>query len=275
MPPGDLIVRNGQYEYNGLLINSDWLQAEKVQGLFTLPAFKTVGDSEMDESHGGRLGRDLLSMKEVVMELGVHADSLTLLRERIRIINDTFQPRAQELPLVYQQAGIGKLQIPCRPRKVGGFPSDYETATFQISRGAIMLLAPDPRALSMVDSAVAIGIASGATQGQSNVTMSGNFNGGAWPILKITGPALNPRITNNLLNRAIRIDVNVPAGSTLTIDVKKRTVDLDGVDKRAFVRSDNQWWVLARGTQQVTYNRADSPANTSTLTVTWKDSYVV
>ncbi len=159
MAAGDLITRDGQYEYNGLLINSDWCIAEQVEGLFELPGVKSVGDSEMANEHGGRLGRDLLTMRSVVLALGVHADTDELLHQRLRAVVAALQPQAASLPLVWQKAGLGKLYLQCRPRDLGGFRSSYAMAASHISRGAAMFLAPDPRILDFAESVQAIQIA--------------------------------------------------------------------------------------------------------------------
>lgn len=274
MAAGDLITRDGQYEFSNLLFNNgDWLQVESIEGLFDLPPTKSSGDSEMVNEHGERLGRDLLQSKEIIMVIGVSANTDGDLYLRKRAVSQAFQPRSDLLPLVYQMAGTGKLYIPVRPRRLNGFQLNYSVAMTRISRAAALLKAPDPRILSFNESTQPIQIASGATSAQADITMGGNFRDGAWPILEIAGPATNPRITNNVSGRTIRIDNVIEAGQTLIVDVKARTVTKGGIDAFSSVRNDNQWWTLLPGTQTISWTRADSPANTATLTVRWRNSY--
>ncbi len=271
---GGAVARDGQYEFNGLLINNDsWLQAEEVDGLFDLPSVKSAGDSEMEDRHGGYLGRDLLATREITMKLGVHADNDADLYLRQRAVVNAFQPITGLLPLIYQRSGIGQLYIPVRPRRLGGFTTSWKTAATKINKAMVLLVAPDPRVLASLESSQAIQIAASATSAQGNVVMAGNFIGGAWPIIEIAGPATNPRITNNRTGRTIRIDHVITAGQTLIIDTKERTVTKGGIDQFASVRNDNQWWTLLPGIQTVSWARTNNPANTATMTVRWRDSY--
>lgn len=270
----DSVRKDGQYEFNGLLMNSGAVQVTQSEGLFELPDVKSSGDTEMGDFHGGLLGKgDLLTMRQIILELGASADTIEELHAYLRVLNEKFQPRNDLIPLVYQRAGLNKRYILVRPRKLGGFLTSCEMAMSKISRGAVLLVAPDPRILSFTEKTKDITIAAGLTSGQDSVVMEGNFEGGAWPILEIAGPATNPRIFNSTVNRTIRIDHVISAGQVLIVDVKNRMVTKAGGDVFSSVRNDNQWWNLIPGRQTIAYSRLNAPANTSTLTVRWRDSY--
>jgi len=279
MPAGDLITKNGQYEFNGLLMNDGafpvGIMVEKVTGLYELPPFKSTGDSESPDTHGGKTGRDLLSKRIIVMDLAVYSDTDAEMNAKLRAIAGVFQPQDALLPFVYQKAGLGKLRLEARPRRLGGFDSNYDQA-MGLSKGSVMLVADDPRIYDFLETAVNIVIPAnqlGPISG--NVNMIGNFKGGAYPVLTITGPVTNPRIQNmGDGGKTIRIDIVVPAGQALVIDTQKRTILLNGVDEYDTKRSDNEWWVLRPGVNEVKFSRSNNVANQGTLEVRYRSAYV-
>lgn len=278
MAAGDLIVKDGQYEFRGLLLNSgnetNALKVIRTQGLFDMPPFKSV-ESELDDDHGGTLGRQLFSKRRFTIELEVLAvGDKGLMMAAIDVITDVFQPRPTVNPFVFQRPFIGKRFINARTTRFSGLDSNWlrEMGRAPVT---IELLAPDPRKLSLVQKSQAITIASGATTQAGTVVQLGNFDGGAKPILEIAGPTTNPRITNaNDENRGIRLDLVIAAGQTLILNANDRTATMGGVDQSDKIRTDNQWWVLGRDNNVITFTRSNTPANTSTLTVKWWDSWI-
>ncbi len=278
MPTPSLITRDGQYEFNGLLLNDaitdlDTVRVAKVSGLFDLPDSK-VTEVELQDDHGGSIGRELLSMRRIVMDLWVKSASPANMYAKLQAIADTFQPRQSTLPLFFRRASIGTLFLPVRPRMLGGFDTGWNMEG-GLAIGSVMLVAPDPRKLSITDKSLVITIAASGTTASDTAAMGGNFNGGAKPILEIDGPVTNPRIANaGDGGRTIKIDMVISTGQKLVIDTATRSVTISGVDQSANVRSDNQWWVLNRGNNLITFTRSNTPANTGVLTVKWNDAYV-
>lgn len=276
MAAGDLITRDGQYEYNGLLFNdsksdNEALKVLSCEGLFDFPVIKGL-ESELGDDHGGAMGRQLFSMRRIVMDIVLLTSSRANTYTKSENIASLLQPDPTPLPLVFQRAGVGKRFVNAKVKRFSGFRNDW-LREFGQSGAAVEFVAPDPRKLAMVQSSQQIVIASGGTTNQGTVNMGGNFKGGARPILEIAGPVTNPRITNaGDESRAVRIDVVVGTGQTLILDSRDRTAKLGGVDQP--LRSDNQWWVLNPGNNLVTFTRSNAPANTGTLTIKWWNSYV-
>lgn len=208
------------------------------------------------------------------MDIYIKASTAANMYNKIKAVEDAFQLRASVLPLFFRRAGIGDLFVNVRPRKLGGFDTGWDQQG-GLTKGSILLVAPDPRKFSITDNADVLTIASGGTTTSQTVTMGGNFNGGARPILEIDGPVTNPRIQNaGDGNRTIKIDMVISSGQKLVINTATRAVTISGVDQSANVRSDNQWWVLNRGGNLITFSRSNTPANTGVLTVKWNDAYV-
>lgn len=277
MPAGDLITKDGQYEFLSLLLNSgnesNGIKVIRTQGLFDLPPFKGF-EAELDDDHGGTVGRKLLSMRRFTMELEIMAvGDKGLMMNTIDVVNGTFQPRQVVNPLVFQRPYVGKRFVNARVSRFSGLDSNW---TREMGRATALaeFVAPDPRKLALVQSSQVITIASGGVTQSGTVAMAGNFLGGAKPILEIQGPVTNPRITNaGDSNRGMRLDLVINTGQTLILNANDRTATMGGVDQSDKIRTDNQWWVLNPGDNLITFTRSNSPANTGILTVKWWNSW--
>lgn len=275
-PPG-IISRDGQYLFNGLLMNDsqlgvDTLKVVSVDGLFNSPDMKT-SDAEIQDDHGGSVGRDLFSSRTIVMDLTVIASTKANMYSKLETIAGVFQPQPDLLPLIYQRAGIGKRFVMVRPRKLGGFQSSWEV-DHGVAVGSVMLLAPDPRKFAFNQRSQSVTIASGGITASGTLAMNGNFKGGSKPVIDILGPTINPRISNGADGgRSWKWDGTIIAGVTLTVDFNSRTVTMAGIDVSDGLRTDNQWWVLNPGDNFLTFTRTNTPANISTMTVKWWDSF--
>lgn len=276
MAAGDLITRDGQYEFNGILFNNGTnLMVPSTTGIFDLPDTKVAEFEQLDDD-GGYLGTSLLAMRRIGIDVLVMGTA-TVVQQTLDQLKTALQPSDIDKEFVYQRPGIGKRVIMARPRKMGGFASDWSMAKTNdaLSRGSILLVAPDPRAFTLPLATAVVTIPASALSASATATQLGYFARGAWPILSIAGPATNPRIQNAADgNRSIKIDIVISAGQTLVIDVKNRSVKLNGVDSYASVRSDNQWWRLMPGANLITYSRSVAPATASALTVTWGHTYL-
>lgn len=274
MAAGDLVVKDGQYEFNGILFNDaadgNAVKMITTQGLFDLPDVK-VNEVDTPEDHGGTIGRPVFAMRRLVLQFTVLATTPTLMYTKTRAITAALQPQDLLLPFVYQRPVVGKQFVNVKVSKFTGFDSSYEKERGS-SPATAMLVAPDPRKLSFVQSSQTIVIASSGTTNSGTVNMAGDFVGGAKPILEIAGPATNPRISNAADGgRSLKIDVVIAAGQTLIVNFNTRSVTLGGIEQA--VRTDNQWWVLRSGNNLLAYTRSNSPANTSTMTVKWWNSW--
>lgn len=276
MAAGDKITLNYQYEFRDLLFGSatDYV-VEEVEGLLGLPGVVT-NDQKRQDDHGDHRGLDLLEGRKLLFKINIKGVPGTDIESKIRAAVSAFQvsKRAgtQEFRMVTQRPGRGKLFIDCRARRMA-FPSNYDTAK-GIAKGAAELAASDPRFYSIVESSTVIQIADLASQAQANVNMNGDFTDGSEPVIEIVGPATNPRLTNQSDgNRSIRIDVALTAADTMVVDVKNKTVLINGIDRYDTVRTDNQWWNLIPGVNTILYSRATT-AGISRATVRHNDAYI-
>lgn len=90
----------------------------------------------------------------------------------------------------------------------------------------------------------------GDTGGVTNVDVIGVAN--AQPIWTVTGPAVDPTLTNITTGQAITWTGTVPNGQTLVIDMGKQTAELNGANVYSGISGD--WIDLQIGQNKLTYS---------------------
>lgn len=275
MAAGDLITKEYQYEYVGLLMGSSTnIIVEKVEGLYSLPEFRTSDQDKLGE-HGVFPGQDLLAGRRLTLLLHVLASSDNDLESRINTLRAVFRPAQYEYQFVTNRPSQGKRYINarCRRRDIdsgSNFSFGYAPATVE-------LFASDPRIYSLSTSSSTATIADGATSVSKTISSLGNFSTSA--TLKISGPSINPIISNSAdRNRQIKLNCNIPAGQFLRINTGEKTVETstDGntwVDHFEYMRVDSQWWDLQPGNNSIAYSRSNS-STASSMAVSWNDAWM-
>lgn len=276
MAVGDLIVQDYQYEYNGLLMGkgTPYIMS-KITGLLGAPPVRDE-DKDRDDAWGDFPGMDLYSPRyisyDVWFDESIHAGLEA--EQALDLLMEAHQIDRNQMPhewVMQRPDWRGKRYCWAKPRT-----TDFD-AGYNFSRGlclgSIQVKAHDPRYYSLAETAVAIVIANATTSKEQDINYGGKVDGA--PVLEINGPCTDPWIQNQDDNsRAIRLDGTIPAGQTVIVDVKRRTVTQGGLDVyRTLVRPDNQWWHLVPGLNRVTYSRTDAGA-ASTLNVKYRKAWV-
>lgn len=272
MAAGDLVVADYQYEYNSLLMGSGTpYTVTGLEGLWDLPAVR-VFDLDRIDYHGAIPGEDLLSARSLVAEITATSSTQATMESQMLAMAQAFMVRSDDIPLVWQRPGQVKKMINCRPRR-RSFKSDYEMAK-GLADGVVELYAADPTIYSLAQKTQNIVLNAGTASGNGAFSNAGFFD--SWPKFTLVGAGSNPRFANAQdSNRQVRIDITMAGGDTLVVDTHplRRTVTLNGVDRYDLVRSDNQWWKLAAGSNTITFSRT-ATTGTQTLTVAWYDAWL-
>lgn len=272
MAAGDLITRNYQYEFNGILMGSNTAYTvEGLEGLWAMPELRTA-DIERNDAHGDIPGEDLMGPRTLEADIKVTADTQIAMETAMMAVAKAMRPRTDEAEFVWQRPGQVKKFVKCRPRK-RSFPSNFEMAR-GLATGSVVLYAPDPVIYSLAERTSNINLAAGVASGSTTWTSQGDFE--TWPRFTLTGAGSNPRFSNNQESgRQVRIDVVMAAGDTLVVDTHpdRRTVTLNGVDRYDLVRTDNQWWRLFAATNTITFSRTDTTGSQS-LAIAGRDGWV-
>ncbi len=158
------------------------------------------------------------------------------------------------------------------------------------ARYTLPLVAPDPRKYDVAEQNAPVGLldtsgmgfswpltfpinfGSAGTGGDVNVTNTGNAD--TWPVLILTGPALNPVVRNNTTGERLTFSIDLPAGSFLEVDAAERTVLLDGTaNRRTALSSGSSWPRIAPGPNTFQF-RASTYSALASLVVRFRSAWL-
>lgn len=272
MAVGDLITRDHQYEYCGLLMGSGTpYMVEDWDGLLDQPNIRS-NDLNRNDTDGVVPGQDLYGSRTITGKLHLLSDSLSnstsAMYDAIEAWQTAMRAKQIEFPFVYKLPGRAKRYINCRPRKSSA-PKDYELA-----RGhgviSVQLSASQPWHYDLASSTYSIGILSGFDN--QNITMTLPSNWPTRPVFTISGYAVNPMISvggqtpmDGVSHNGRVFGLNVTLGimDQLVIDMANKMVTLNGSPRPDLIRTDAQWWHLFPGQNQISYQRNSDRGNST------------
>lgn len=117
----------------------------------------------------------------------------------------------------------------------------------------------------------------GSSANQVAITNAGNVP--CWPVLVITGPCLNPRVTNESVagNPTISLGLQLYAGDVLMVDMDAQTItytpsgESAGFPQPQILQTGSTFWSLPPGNSTVGFNSQDSAPAAGTLSI-WNAS---
>lgn len=271
MAAGDLIVQNYQVEFNNWLggAATEYI-IERVEGFFGMGDIEP-NDNAAGKTRGEYLGPGTEAGKTITFDVIATADYQEDMEAKMDFLGSVFAFTNGTIPLITMRPGKVKRFISAQARR-NSFDSDYSMA-HGTARGSVEFRCPDPRWYSLAEAQTTMVIPAGQAS-TAAVIYSDGLSESPSVRLELDGPCTNPRISNgNDSNRQMKFDLVMGAGDTLVVDVKQRTVLLNGVDVyKAVVRRDNQWWVLRPGNNPITYNRTGTTGS-SVLDVFTRDAW--
>jgi hypothetical protein len=101
-------------------------------------------------------------------------------------------------------------------------------------------------------------------------------NKGTWPTgpkLTLYGPIANPVVTVRQTGQFIKIGVTLLTGDVLTLDMRTKSVLLNGVTRRNKVTNDSAWWLLGNGTWTIDY-RGDVFQTDARMNVSYRSAWI-
>lgn len=277
MPPGDLIVRDLQYQLGSVLmgLNTPYI-ISNVNGLDV----ESVRTSDIaNDAEGGDIpGLDLPEHRLIDFDLAIDdelsADNLSSLIDDLATYFNPSIPGVENYishDFAFQFRNRPKMYIPVRGRRITGVKDSlYHRGA---GRFALQLYSPNKDVFEVEEQLEDLSLADSVHSTSKMFGVGGTYY--ARPVLEIEGPCRNPRITHTETDRAIRIDIDIASSETLVIDVRDKTVKLEGVNVYSNVRSDNEWWVLLPDqNNQLTFSRSTTGLDgaTSTLSVKWHNT---
>lgn len=143
------------------------------------------------------------------------------------------------------------------------FSANYNPAT---ALSAVGLTFP-------LDFPLVFGSSGGGGSGNLDITHNGNFP--TPPIFTITGPVTTPQLQNLTTSKSFFISGSLLSTDTLVIDVKARTVELNGTLRNDLVIPANtDWWDLIPGLNETRMVGSGMDELTTDFQVQWQDARI-
>lgn len=273
MAAGDLITRDGQIEWRGVLLGAGTrYRKQELEGWLDQPEQRD-GDVDLDNNHGAHPGQLLSARRTITLTVKIagragFADAVNELR---RITTNDENP--DEEPLVIQTAGIKAMAwARCVRRRI---PQPLEFAA-GYTEAVIQWRATNPRILRLpqlspsTSPPVAGGgglrfplrfpLRFGSAQSGGELVLTNSGHAHVQPVWRITGPSRGPRITNADTGERLWFndDYQLPAGQQLDLS----TADLSALLVGSKVSRSNQlarreWFTLPPGVTRVRFDSLD------------------
>jgi len=273
-------------------------QILSVEGLEDLPPLR-VQDDNRGYSDGMFTGRDFLSGRNLLITIQITGNSNSSMTENVSLLQEALKPQQQGTGVLqFQIPGSNLQRVNARVRR-RSLRIDPEF-TYGRSIAIYEFFAPDPRRYddTLQSTDLVLGSTSAgrtynrvytvtATPGGNPNATGMSFGGGAsspnlianngwittYPTFTITGPAINPIITNVTTGAQLKIDYTLATTDTLILDTDFRTVNLNGTSRRAILNNNSTWFGAEPGTSYYTFTATGTTAST-TCVVQWRSAYI-
>jgi len=278
------------FEYNNMIFNKldqiDKIRVSKIDGLFDADIRdnrennpSSDGETALDAFYGGRT---------MVFTGRIEAYRLEKLRDMQQAFRQAFADVGNEYPLVFHTYGFipddqggwkrgpsiqRTAQIWCKKNQP--IQMTEEQQDFRFFREFMLTLrASDPRFVSYIPNFFQW-ISGGATATAQKVADAVNIgNYKAAPVISLTGPMTNPKITNTRSGEVISFTGTLPAGRQWFIDVRDKTVlDTDGNSMFYVMDVTSQMFPIYPGLNTINFD-ATGMTTASLITIQFSNSWM-
>jgi hypothetical protein len=280
---GELITRDGQLEFNGLLMGAGTpYRFIRLEGWHE-SAYDS-GSQARPGAHGAWPGELLAGTRSVIFTHGVRGDNVEHALSRLAMAT---RASDVELPLVAQFGGVKRLAWARCVRRSA--PVDQAHAVGFVPLAALQWEATDPRIYSLETLTASTGLprpgsgfdypltypidyGDAGNPGSLQATNAGDAD--SPPTLTLTGAAAQPVVINRTTGARLEFDLTLADTDELTIDVREGTVLLNGVNRLYALTADSDdpgdfLLAPAPGVNDIDF-RASAPSDTALLTVSWQ-----
>lgn len=285
----DLVTVDGQFQHRDCLFGQQTsirVLASRGIGGLGIGSLRS-SDTPRPQAHGSYISQTFLGGRSIDFDLVIAAASEADLIGALKAFGQAWAPSsgATVEPLVFQLDGAKYV--------VFGRPDRYEVTRQDLFRHgrawlSARFVATDPLVYSLTEHSQNVssgGIAGGlafphgvphgfGTVISTTVTVGNGGNFASCPIITIAGQVTNPRVENVTTSEALTVDLTLGPTDTLTIDMRERTVTLNGAASRTgFVRRPaSKWWQLLAGSNQLSFAVA---AGSGVMSVAWRDAWIL
>ncbi|MFE3452373.1 hypothetical protein ACFXJ8_25965 [Nonomuraea sp. NPDC059194] len=268
--PGQFITEDGQVEFNGVVWGAGTLfRVREITGWEARPQ---VDDLTVEEAnrHGALAGSSFIQRR--IVQIRLQIDSVTdptqvsgLLRQ---LRYDTRTLRDNSLwSLVIRGYTETLLAYGKCIDRTGVMDGDYSVGA---PEPVITIMCPDPRRYSLEQHSAVV-----PANASTPVTLANDGELYTNPVLRFQGPAVNPLIINESLDRILAFNLTLGASDLLIVDTQRGTVKIGNTDHTNDI-SDTisvpvKEWFLEVGSSQVSYETDSGGA--AGVEVLWRDAH--
>lgn len=269
-----------QFGDSGSLLNADYIglpfvDVTAVSGLDSAP-LRTSTD-EHQGTDGTYVDSPFLSARTIVITGNLYADPNdpdTLLESLRRdYTQDTVRPFYFQLPgkplkfincqgggLRYdvdggRRSGVTALQATL----VAEDPYIYDVGA-QTSQISVPTISAVGTSFNM-----AFNVGFGGALPNYGATVNNNGTHTAYPLITITGPAVNPVLTDSYSGITMALSITLSAGDVLVIDCRQKSIVLNGTVSRRTAMAGLRWISVPAGVSDTIFFTADSGTGSATI----------
>lgn len=258
----------------------------KVTGLDLANIRTSMRVSEGED--GGTVEGEFLDPRTITIEGTLFCHSADSIESQLDLLKSNYQPRTLDQPLYIKSPGVDQRLIFCKSLGVR-YDIDqarrYNSTTFQV-----ILQAQDPVVYGSVVKSFSGALSTEITNGHGfdhgydlsfgGITSTGSqisiYNAGTkavGAIIRLYGPVTGPRLINDTTGKTLifRPTLIATSADIITVDLKRRTVKLNGASRRGTVEDENGWFMLAPGVNTLRYQAASSTV--VSIDGTYRDGY--
>lgn len=257
----------------------DWIVSTE-EGWSSSPDLRS-DIADLPGADGGSDAASLYSARQIMLSgAAVAPDPATAAAARLAFSSTLEATRGGTLSCTENGVTLSadvRLTGPVRIAQNGPYGFDFQLA----------LTAPDPRkyaaavetsvGLPLAPAGLPFPVAFPANFGAASGGSVSVANGGTvrtWPVLRIAGRAVNPRVTNPVTGDELRLAMTVEAGQYVDIDTAARTVLLQGTaSRRSVVSVSGEWLPIAPGSASLKFG-ADVYDASALLTVAVRSAWI-
>lgn len=282
-----MAVSNYQFQFGTFVFGAGTpFVVNEVTGLADLPAIRNQDDNK-GYNDGMFTGRDFFSGRTITFMLTILAGNGNTAQTNFQLLQAALAPQQSgttTLQFLLSPSDTGK-QIGARVRtRVSAVNPEW---TYGKIVAQVSLFCPDPRFYDLTSSTLSLtpGLPSGRTYnrtynltyGGGSLTSSGTLNNIGWattnPSIRITGPAVNPVLTNVTTGQSITINYTLGTSDVVVIDLNLKTVTLNGTSARNILANSSQWFSAPPGQTQLSFSATSFTAGVTTCVVTYSNAY--
>lgn len=257
--------------------------------------FPAVRDSDIDrqDDHGSFVSRrELLQERTLNIEIDIIGADPGDLWSKVNILKRAFVPSDTIRVLSIRMGATGWGATYGEDVSFYGFSRQFtmnlgDSANYNTTKAYIQFVCPDPRAYALAESNATIttgtaglgwrfpwtflwtfGLVAPAI---GNVVNTGYFD--TPPRFRFNGPTQNPRVSNVNTGEFMEFDLDIITGDYLEVDMRAKTVLLNGTGNRySYRKFGSSWFPLRPGSNAIQYSNTYGAGTPGTLQVFWRSA---